>query len=309
MSHLTPETIARLVDEEPNASEAAHLELCAECRAELDGMRDDVQALSLLPDMEPAPDAWPALERRLAGEGLIRRRPLLSPARLSYAAAAMVVFLAGGVAGRMSAPQHFATVTAPADDVRPGPGVGPGGAQQDGTPPVDVQRSPSGRYAGGGDAAGAADLDAAYVAGGADAGAGAGAAGGAARGALPRMAGEALPGVGQPLSRPAGSTRLASAPAGAPALPRTLDDAAAVLRQAEEFYLAALTRYAELAAGAEAGDPVSRLAALQSIVMTTQAALAQAPADPVINGYHLTALAQRDATLRQVASATSDRWY
>jgi hypothetical protein len=82
-----------------------------------------------------------------------------------------------------------------------------------------------------------------------------------------------------------------------------------VLRQAEELYLAALTRYAELAIQAESGDPVARLAALQSIVMTTQAALNQTPMDPVINGYHLTALAQRDATLRQVAAVTSDPAY
>jgi hypothetical protein len=43
--------------------------------------------------------------------------------------------------------------------------------------------------------------------------------------------------------------------------------------------------------------------------MTTQAALNETPTDPVINGYHLTALAQRDATLRQVAAASSERWY
>jgi len=93
------------------------------------------------------------------------------------------------------------------------------------------------------------------------------------------------------------------------ATPRTMDEAAALLRQTEELYLGALTRYAELATQSDAGDPVARLAALQSIVMTTQAALSQTPSDPVINGYHLTALAQRDATLRQVAAATSDRWY
>jgi hypothetical protein len=74
------------------------------------------------------------------------------------------------------------------------------------------------------------------------------------------------------------------------------------------MYLAALTRYAtRLERGA--GDPIARLAALQSIVMTTQAALNQSPTDPVINGYHLTALAQRDATLKQVAATSSDRWH
>ena len=49
-----------------------------------------------------------------------------------------------------------------------------------------------------------------------------------------------------------------------------------------------------------APDPVNRLAALEGIVLTTRAALNEAPADPVINGYHLTALEQRDAILRQI---------
>ena len=34
-------------------------------------------------------------------------------------------------------------------------------------------------------------------------------------------------------------------------------------------------------------------------MLTTRAALGQSPADPVINGYHLTALAQRNATIKQ----------
>jgi hypothetical protein len=288
MSHLTPETIARLVDEGPSAAEAAHLEMCAECRAELDGMRDDVSALSLLPDMAEAPDQWAELEGRLAAEGLIRRRRLVSPARLTWAAAALVVFMAGGVAGRMSAaPQQLAVM----------PTAAPATASATGTTGAASAR---GVQAGG-------SGDVTRVAG------DAGAASTPSYGSLDACATPGpqpqRPGTLTPAPRPAGSTRLASAPAAAPALPRTLDDAAALLRQAEAVYLAALTHYAELSAGGDAGDPVARLAALQSIVMTTQAALTQAPADPVINGYHLTALAQRDATLRQVASATTDRWY
>ena len=31
MEHLSPETLARLVDEAPDAEERAHLERCAEC--------------------------------------------------------------------------------------------------------------------------------------------------------------------------------------------------------------------------------------------------------------------------------------
>jgi hypothetical protein len=263
MSHLTPETIARLVDEEPTAPELAHLEACAGCRDELEAMRDDVHALSLLPDLEPAPDAWPALEQRLEAEGLIRRRPLFSPARLSFAAAAVLLFLAGGVAGRVSAP-----LPQPLALEQPAPA----------TPMQVAEPAPS--YA---DVAPGHDGD------------------------VQAELKEPVP--VRPAPRAAAGPRLAAAQYGRDGLPRTLDDAAALLRQSEELYLAALTRYAELATSADAGDPVSRLAALQSIVMTTQAALSQAPADPVINGYHLTALAQRDATLRQVATTSgAERW-
>jgi hypothetical protein len=285
MSHLTHETLARLVDEAPTAAEAAHLGTCAECRVVFEAMQEDVHALSLLPDIEPAPDAWPALEQRLDAEGLIRRRPLFSPARLSWAAAAVVVFMAGGVAGRMSA-----------DVLQPATGA---------TPVADGQSSSGGTqsravdaYAGG-QPAGARPGGQAQVPPWADAQAG--------ETDPVLVQGEPAPAPGP--ARRAGSTRLASASYGSAALPRTVDDAAALLREAEEMYLAALTRYAELASSAEPGDPIARLAALQSIVMTTQAALNQSPTDPVINGYHLTALAQRDATLRQVAATSSDRWH
>jgi hypothetical protein len=90
----------------------------------------------------------------------------------------------------------------------------------------------------------------------------------------------------------------------------TADAAAAAVREAEGVYLGALTRYAELAGQAEPVDPLARLAALESIVSTTRTALGQSPADPVINGYHLTALAQRDATLKRLASNTAKQtWF
>jgi hypothetical protein len=97
-------------------------------------------------------------------------------------------------------------------------------------------------------------------------------------------------------------------PAVALAPARTAEEAASRLRTAESGYLAALERYAELSGRIEEGDPLARLAALESIVATTRAALGRAPADPVINGYHLTAVAQRDALLRQV-SASGQTWY
>ena len=51
------------------------------------------------------------------------------------------------------------------------------------------------------------------------------------------------------------------------------------------------------------GNPVayrSRLAALDRVISTTRDAMRDAPHDPVINGYYLTTLGQREATLRQL---------
>lgn len=98
-------------------------------------------------------------------------------------------------------------------------------------------------------------------------------------------------------------------PAPTPVRPaRTAEEAATQLRAAELDYIAAWSRFAQLSGRTEEGDPLARLAALESIVATTRAALGRAPADPVINGYHLTAVAQRDALLRHV-SASQPTWY
>jgi hypothetical protein len=86
-------------------------------------------------------------------------------------------------------------------------------------------------------------------------------------------------------------------------------DAEDVVRAAEAAYLEALAWYAETTAPGAYIDPSARLAALEGIVLTTAAALRQAPADPVINGYHLAALAQREATLRQYDRAAVDSWF
>ncbi|MEO6527197.1 MAG: hypothetical protein ABIP93_11270 [Gemmatimonadaceae bacterium] len=55
--------------------------------------------------------------------------------------------------------------------------------------------------------------------------------------------------------------------------------------------------------GAGDGSPVvyrSRLAALDQMGFTLREAMRQAPHDPVINGYYLTTLGQREATIRQL---------
>jgi predicted component of type VI protein secretion system len=58
--------------------------------------------------------------------------------------------------------------------------------------------------------------------------------------------------------------------------------------------------------GAADGSPVayrSRLAALDRVISTTREAMREAPHDPVINGYYLTTIGQREATLRQLNTA------
>jgi hypothetical protein len=210
MSHLSIETLARLIDEVPSEEETAHLDHCDECRTELEGLRADAAALAGLPEIEPPSTQWLAVESRLAAEGLLRPAARRASQRwfrpAMQTAAAIVIFIAGSYTGSMI-----------------------------GLRAVD---------------------DTATV-------------------------------------------------ASAASVPASADAAAAAVRDAETSYLNALTRYAELAQRADPVDPLARLAALESIVLTTRAALGQAPADPVINGYHLTALAQRDATIKRLASTPS----
>lgn len=212
MQHLTMEDLARLVDEAPGREEAEHLEGCPECRAELEEMRSQTDALAALPRLAAPRRAWPLLERRLRAEGLVAVRSVGRGwgSAAVRVAASVALFAAGGVVGAA---------------------VWGGGA---GTVAANV----------------------------------------------------------------------ASAPV------RTAAEAEAAVRSTEEAYLDALTRYAELSGSAEA-DPVNRLAALEGIVLTTRAALEEAPADPVINGYHLTALSQREAILRSIGrtSESGDEWF
>jgi hypothetical protein len=97
-------------------------------------------------------------------------------------------------------------------------------------------------------------------------------------------------------------------PAGATATGATATDAAARLHDAEQQYVAALADYDQTLQSAAPADPTARLAALEGIVLTTRAALNQAPGDPVINGYHMTALAQREATMRRLVS-NHEPWF
>ena len=217
MQHLSEEVLARLVDERAAEGEALHLEICEECRVELEEMRAQTRALARLPELAPARGAWPALRERLDQENLLKVR-LAWWERGGWplrAAAALALFLAGTATGALA--------------LRSGD-------------------------------------------------AGAPVAGGAAPAAVE-----------------------------AAAQPAALEER---LRLAEEQYVAALAAYSEATGSAQALDPLNRLAALEGIVLTTRAALEEAPADPVINGYHLSALGQRDAMLRQIdAREDEEPWF
>src|SRR5437868_14440842 len=97
MSHLNLETLARLIDDSPDPTEAGHLDICEHCRTELEALRADASALRMLPDPQPPIAAWIALEHQLKREGLMRRSPWLY--HTMRIAAVLVIFVLGTLVG------------------------------------------------------------------------------------------------------------------------------------------------------------------------------------------------------------------
>ena len=85
------------------------------------------------------------------------------------------------------------------------------------------------------------------------------------------------------------------------------EEARVAQRRSEALYQQAAAFLARVdTTGIGSGSPVayqSRLAALDRVISTTREAMREAPHDPVINGYYLTTLGQREATLRQLNTA------
>lgn len=84
----------------------------------------------------------------------------------------------------------------------------------------------------------------------------------------------------------------------------SIEDARAAQRRSEQLYQQAVAYLAQYDSTAvDDGSPLaykSRLAALDRVISATGEAMREAPHDPVINGYYLTTLGQREATIRQL---------
>ncbi|HVA58832.1 MAG: hypothetical protein WBQ26_13110 [Gemmatimonadaceae bacterium] len=112
MSHLSPERLAALADEEPTAAELAHLGGCADCAAERDAHRGLVDLASAERASIGLPlTHWESLAPALRAERLIAR-PAVGLAAISggrhgrhwLQVAAALLFVAGGtVIGRVTA--------------------------------------------------------------------------------------------------------------------------------------------------------------------------------------------------------------
>lgn len=288
MQHLTTEALARLVDEPPDALEAAHLDGCPACREELEALRRQTVALAGLAEgvpAEPPPEHWDAivsgLARDTAGAPLddlaLRRRARAWQTPWFRVAAAVVLYALGTGTGLALRARSTAAEGGKASPV--------------GQAPTTTAAQPSTLAATTSPAAPVTAEDGGTL---------------TAQSATP--AADQAP-AGRLTSNEEGTTpHLRRAPDASEA--RTPQEALQYVRAAEQAYAQAYARYTELAQPPQPEDFVTRIAALQSIVLTTQQALDRAPADPVINGYHLTAVAQRDAALRQAALRSSDgRWF
>jgi hypothetical protein len=88
---------------------------------------------------------------------------------------------------------------------------------------------------------------------------------------------------------------------------RSVEDARAVQLRSEVLYqqAAAFLAQNDTTSGTYENPEVvkSRLAALDQMITTTRAAMREAPHDPVINGYYLTTVGQREVALRQLNTA------
>ena len=245
MSHLDPERLAALADDEPAADERTHLTACPECARELAAHRAllDLAAAERGRIAQPL-TSWEALVGPLRDEGLLRQRGTVtrSPAarRPWMPAAAAALFLAVGVVGGRLCVQPPAATPAETNSA--------------------AATSPATNTENGGQNSGA------------------------------RLASN-IEGEGLDLAFP------------------SADSAMRTLRRAERDYRLAAAFLTTLdTAGNDAATPARyrvRLAALDKMSDAALEAVNQAPHDPVINQYYLSAVSARQVTLHQLGRALS----
>jgi len=83
----------------------------------------------------------------------------------------------------------------------------------------------------------------------------------------------------------------------------SVDEARAAQTRSEQLYQQAAAFLAQHDSSGAADGPIavrSRLAYVDRVLSATRQAMREAPHDPVINGYYLTTIGQREATLRQL---------
>ena len=108
MSHMSPDRLVALADEEPTSAEAAHLATCEVCARERNANRAVLALAGLERNYAGAPlTSWEELAPRLREEGLIADgiRRLRFPSNRQWLEAAAAILLIGGgaIVGRYSA--------------------------------------------------------------------------------------------------------------------------------------------------------------------------------------------------------------
>lgn len=288
MHHLSLESLARLVDEPAAPEEALHIRDCIACRRELAELRRQTEALATLGRLEPPAEEWIGVRARLLDEGLVRAE-VPTHLRLfrhpgARAAAAVAVLLLGAFAAARSwsaTRMEGGTPTASSAERQTELAAAvawPGSRASEPDP------RPQGRTLESATEQTATNHPRLRQPG--------------SEGALRFVSATARTGDEAPRRNPRGAREGAAA-----------EDAARELRETEQAYLAALQRYAALADPASGADPVARLTALEGLISTTREALERAPASPVINGYHLAAVGERDAMLTRIASTSETTWF
>ena len=119
-------------------------------------------------------------------------------------------------------------------------------------------------------------------------------------------------GVGSTTAGPAAPAPGGSPASGGPSVAAStganassVEEAADYVRLKEREYRDALVQYAQMAGGdAVAVNPEARLASLDYSIVSLQAGLQAAPADPVLNGFLTSMMAERENTLRQISTTT-----